>query len=184
LEGAVFEDPLEMEIRIRVDLEMSTLQDLAQPAGAQDEDPERLRQEFEESKWVLEQKHEALEEILEKRIEMLEAALERERRASNAAKAEREREQAAQRVLSQELAIARGNVGELKSEIEHLAGVHDQTDEDMNSLRKANTRMATVIEEERLLRTAMEQSLSWRMTEPFRKVTGLFSQPRRPQNHE
>jgi hypothetical protein len=178
LHGAAFDSALELEIRIRIDLEMSALQEVTlasqTPPGqaAETESIEQIKQEFEEKQWALEQKYEAIEEILEKRIETLEAALEREERRHNGAKADREREQAANKLLTQELAIARGNVEELKGEVENIAGVHGETNEDVNALRKAHARATAALQEERALRKAMEQSLAWRMLAPLRKITG------------
>jgi archaellum component FlaC len=186
--GAPFDGPLELEIRIRIDLEMSALQHVTQqPPDSQGriadtENIELLKEQFEETKADLEQKYEAIEEILEKRIETLEETLEQQRRANNSLNAERERERAAHKLLSQELAIARGNVEELKGEIEHLAGIHGMADEDVASLRKANARLTAALQEERALRESLEQSLAWRMTEPLRKAAGVFSQFRKSQD--
>jgi len=71
---------VEVEIRLRIDPEMSAVQEMAgRNDGA----------------------HPALDGELE-------AALEEERKVSNAGKAEREKMQAARGLLSQELSIARG----------------------------------------------------------------------------
>ena len=90
------------------------------------------------------------------------------------AAAEKERMQASHIVLTQEVSIARGNVDELKAEIERLTTIQAGTQTELMDARKVNSRLAAALDQERLARAVIENSRSWQMTKPFRNMFGLF----------
>jgi Methyltransferase domain len=153
--GALPAEALELEVRIRIDLELRAIEELAQQSGAAANDL-------------------AVE---------LAAALEEERNANHSAKAEREKMQAARGLLSQELAIARGNVEDLKGELEHITTLQGQAESDLLDLRRANGRIAAALEVERMVRAKMESSLSWRLTAPLRKLQSRFGSADQKSNY-
>jgi Methyltransferase domain len=87
---------------------------------------------------------------------------------------ERDRMQAAQGALTQQLAIAKGNVEELTAEIERLATDQAQSRAELVEARKAYSRLTAIVEQERMLRAMLENSHSWRLTKPLRTLFGLF----------
>ncbi len=84
---------------------------------------------------------------------------------------EQERTRAA---LTQQLAIAKGNVEELTAEIERLTTVQAESHAELLEARKANARSTALWEQERTLRAVMENSFSWQLTKPLRAVIALF----------
>jgi O-antigen biosynthesis protein len=99
--------------------------------------------------------------------------------AQQAGAKEREQTRAAQTALNQQLAIARGNVEELTAEIERLATYQAESHAEMVEARKANSRLTAMLEQERTLRTVMENSPSWRLTRPLRALFALFGRAAR-----
>lgn len=111
---------------------------------------------------------------LERRLGQAEERIEQQNKAQAANAKEQERTQAAHRALTQQVAIAKGNVEELTAEIERLATVQAQSNAELLEARKANSRITAVVEQERTLRVVMENSLSWQLTRPLRAVMALL----------
>jgi chromosome segregation ATPase len=241
--GSPQDEPLELEIRLKLDLEFGAVQEVAQkvadlqrdrtdwenkrklelaelekerskPAQLSSDREQQLIRKHEEAKLALQQKHEQTtralvqqheetkmslrkqhedtlqqheeskkaiveqfeqaREELEKRLAQAEEQLEQQRKANAATIAEHEKAQATFELNTQELAIARGNVEELKAEIERLTTVHAQTQTDLVDARKVNSRLASALDQERLMRAMMENTRSWQMTKPLRNMVGLF----------
>jgi hypothetical protein len=95
---------------------------------------------------------------------------------TNAAADEQQRRQtqAVEKSLQQELQIARGNVEELKQEIERLSLSHADIEDELREARRAQARTAAALEQEKSLRAAMERSRSWQLT---RRLRGLLDRP-------
>jgi len=139
-----------------------------------------LIKQHEEAKQVILQQFEQNREEMEKRLALSEEQLEHQRKAQISIEAEKERMHATHRTLTQEVSIARGNVDELKAEIERLTTIQAQTQTELMDSRKVNSRLAAALDQERLARAVMENSRSWQMTKPFRNMFGLFkSSPER-----
>lgn len=134
-----------------------------------------MAKQHEDAKQVIIQQFEQSRQELEKRLAQSEEQLEQQRKAQIAAAAEKERLQATHSLLTQEVSIARGNVDELKAEIERLTTIQAQTQGEVIDARKVNSRLAAALDQERLARAVMENSRSWQMTKPFRNMFGLFS---------
>ena len=144
-------------------------------AKLSEETKESLAKQHEEAKQLIIQQFEQSRQELEKRLSQSEEQLELQRKAQIAAGAEKERLQATHSLLTQEVSIARGNVDELKAEIERLTTIQAQTQGELIDARKVNSRLAAALDQERLARAVMENSRSWQMTKPFRNMFGLFS---------
>ena len=239
--GAPQDEPLELEIRLKLDLEFGAVQEVAQkaadiqrdradwenkrkqeladlekergkPAQLSSDREQQLIRKHEEAKLALQQKHEQTtralvqqheetkmslrkqhedelqkqeeskkaivqqfeqaREELEKRVAQAEEQLEQQRKTYAAAVAEHEKAQATHNLTTQELSISRGNVEELKAEIERLTTVHAQTQTDLVDARKVNSRLASALDQERLMRAMMENTRSWQMTKPLRNMVG------------
>lgn len=136
-----------------------------------------LVQQHEESKLAIVQQFEQTREDLEKRLAQAVEQLDQQRKSQLAATAEHEKLQSMHRLLTQELSIARGNVEELKAEIERLSTIQAQMQAEVAETRKTNSRMASQLDQERLMRAMMENTRSWQMTKPLRDVVGLFKPP-------
>jgi len=134
-----------------------------------------LAKQHEDAKQVIIQQFEQSRQELEKRLAQSEEQLEQQRKAQITAAADKERLQATHSLLTQEVSIARGNVDELKAEIERLTTIQAQTQGELIDARKVNSRLAAALDQERLARAVMENSRSWQMTKPFRNMFGLFS---------
>ncbi len=134
-----------------------------------------LAKQHEDAKQVIIQQFEQSRQELEKRLAQSDEQLEQQRKTQIEATADRERMQATHSLLTQEVSIARGNVDELKAEIERLTTIQAQTQGELIDARKVNSRMAAALDQERLARAVMENSRSWQMTKPFRNMFGLFS---------
>ena len=142
----------------------------------QNEDAKQaLLKQHEDAKQVIVQQFEKSRQELEQRIAQGEEQLELLRKAQAGAAADKERLQATHSLLTQEVSIARGNVDELKAEIERLTTIQAQTQGELIDARKVNSRLAAALDQERLARAVMENSRSWQMTKPFRNMFGLFS---------
>jgi len=113
-------------------------------------------------------------QALEQRLAQAEEQLERQNKEHLASAKEQERMQAAHRMATQQLAIAKGNAEELTAEIERLTTVQAQSNAELLEARKVNARISAVIEQEKMLRAVMENSLSWQLTKPLRAVITLF----------
>jgi hypothetical protein len=144
-------------------------------AKLSEETKAQLAKQHEDAKQVIIQQFEQSRQELEKRLAQSEELLEQQRKAQIAAAAEKERLQATHSLLTQEVSIARGNVDELKAEIERLTTIQAQTQGEVIDARKVNSRLAAALDQERLARAVMENSRSWQMTKPFRNMFGLFS---------
>jgi hypothetical protein len=145
-----------------------------------EETKQALLKQHEDAKQIIVQQFEQSRQELEKRVALSEEQLEQQRKAQIAAAAEKERLQATHSLLTQEVSIARGNVDELKAEIERLTTIQAQTQGELIDARKVNSRLAAALDQERLARAVMENSRSWQMTKPFRNMFGLFkSSPNR-----
>jgi len=157
------------------------LEQTKQTLVKQHEDAKQLLiKQHEDAKQVLLQQVEQTRQDLEKRLAQAEDQLEQQRKAQLAVAAEKERMQATHSLLTQEVSIARGNVDELKAEIERLTTIQAQTQGELIDARKVNSRLAAALDQERLARAVMENSRSWQMTKPFRNMFGLFkSSPER-----
>jgi hypothetical protein len=141
----------------------------------QNEDTKQaLLKQHEEAKQVIVQQFEQSREEMEKRLAQAEEQLEQQRKLQISAAAEKERMQASHIVLTQEVSIARGNVDELKAEIERLTTIQAGTQTELMDARKVNSRLAAALDQERLARAVIENSRSWQMTKPFRNMFGLF----------
>jgi hypothetical protein len=140
-----------------------------------EETKQSLAKQHEDAKQVIIQQFEQSRQELEKRLAESEEQLEHGRKNQIAAAAERERLLATHSLLTQEVSIARGNVDELKAEIERLTTIQAQTQGELIDARKVNSRLAAALDQERLARAVMENSRSWQMTKPFRNMFGLFS---------
>lgn len=134
---------------------------------------EAIRQQ-EEGKKAIVQQFEQVREELERRLAQAEEQLDQQRKAQLATAAEHEKAQATHRLLAQELSIARGNVEDLKAEIERLTTVQTEVQSELLEARKANSRLAATLDQERLRRAMMESTRSWQMTKPLRNVADLF----------
>jgi hypothetical protein len=73
-------------------------------------------------------------------------------------------------IATQDLSIARGNVEELKEEIERLTTMHAEAQSELNEARRLNARLTAIVDQERLQRAVMENSLFWQMTMPLRRA--------------
>ena len=228
LSGVPQDEPLELEIRLKLDLEFGSVQQVAQRVADLERDrldwEKKREQELAElekeraeagaleqrtrattdspdrgSELALQQKHEQTTRALvqsarrkqadnrsavrtnpgnlEKRLAQAEEQLDQQRKNQLAATSEHEKLQAIHRLLTQELSIARGNVEELKAEIERLSTIQAQMQTDLAEARKTNSRMASQLDQERLMRAMMENTRSWQMTKPLRDVVGLFKPP-------
>ena len=144
-------------------------------AKLSEETKAELAKQHEDAKQVIIQQFEQSRQELEKRLAQSEEQLEQQRKSQIAAAAEKERLQATHSLLTQEVSIARGNVDELKAEIERLTTIQAQTQGELIDARKVNSRLAAALDQERLARAVMENSRSWQMTKPFRNMFGLFS---------
>jgi hypothetical protein len=144
-------------------------------AKLSEETKESLAKQHEEAKQLIIQQFEQSRQELEKKLAQSEEQLELQRKAQMTASAEKERLQATHSLLTQEVSIARGNVDELKAEIERLTTIQAQTQGELIDARKVNSRLAAALDQERLARAVMENSRSWQMTKPFRNMFGLFS---------
>jgi len=113
-------------------------------------------------------------QALEQRLAQAEEQLKQQNKTHLASAKEQERMQAAHRMATQQLAIAKGNVEELTAEIERLTTVQAQSNAELLEARKVNARISAVIEQEKMLRAVMENSLSWQLTRPLRAVIALF----------
>jgi methyltransferase family protein len=113
-------------------------------------------------------------QALEQRLALAEEQIERQSEAQLANGKERESVQAAHRAVMQQLAIAKGNVEELTAEIERLTTDQAQSHAELLEARKANSRITAMLEQERVLRTMMENSLPWRLTKPLRALISLL----------
>jgi hypothetical protein len=140
-----------------------------------EETRQSLAKQHEDAKQVIIQQFEQSRQELEKRLAQAEEQLEQQRKTQIAAATEKERMQATLNLLTQEVSIARGNVDELKAEIERLTTIQAQTQGELIDSRKVNSRLAAALDQERLARAVMENSRSWQMTKPFRNMFGLFS---------
>jgi len=216
LRGAEFAQPLELEIRFRVDLELKALKELTpqKPAPSSSASPAAVeaavaKAKSDSAKYLAQSRIEydakirqltadadarieanrAELDLLRSEMEVLKsrhqqdmegqaALLEEERAHHQVTRLEKETLLAQQPLMIQELAIAQGNVEELKAEVERLSGELATTEFDLSELRKLNARMAAALEEERTQRIQMEESGSWQLTKPIRAVTDLFG-PRR-----
>jgi Methyltransferase domain len=118
--------------------------------------------------------HEKVKHDLETRLAQAEEQIDRQRKLHLATAGERERIQATHGLLTQELAIAKGNVEELKAEIERLSTIHAQSHSELVESKKVAARMTAALEQERMLRAMMENSRAWRFTKPLRKLAALF----------
>jgi hypothetical protein len=185
--GSAFNQPLDLEIRIRLDLELSAVLELYQKAGGDGamnasavatKQLAQARLEYESKiKQITADAEERLEAIrldYENRTSQLALQLEEERRLHQATIQDRDQVVANQPRMLQEISIAQGNVEELKAELEHLSAEHSQTEYDLIELRKLNARMAAALEHERSTRADMQDSSSWQLTKPFRAVGDLF----------
>ena len=204
--GSTFEQPLDLEIRLRVDLELSAVLemnqrwvDLEKSGGASSSGvPSALEIEAAVAKTKSESakqlaqgrvEHEArikqLAAEAEARLDAMRAEveqqsaestrqLEEEQRAHQATALDRDQVVAQQPRMLQEISIAQGNVEELKTELERISSEHATMEYDLVELRKLNARMAAALEQERSVRTGMQDSSSWQLTKPFRAVGDLF----------
>jgi hypothetical protein len=130
-----------------------------------EEDQERVRRYYNLCAERLELQH---------RLERERAEWEQTRRLELASTAGQERERASHNLLSQELSIARGNVEELKAEIERLAMIQAESKSELSEARKLNSRLAAALDQERRLRAMMEDSRFWQLTRPLRTVLDRF----------
>jgi hypothetical protein len=105
-------------------------------------------------------------QALEQRLAQAEQQIERSAK-------DHARTQAEHRVLTQQLAIAKGNVEELTG-IEWLTTIQAQSHAELVEARKGNARLTAMIEQERMLRAVLENSYSWQLTRPLRAVIALF----------
>jgi hypothetical protein len=96
------------------------------------------------------------------------AQLEEDRKAQMASTAGRERERTSHNRLSQDFSIARGNVEELKAEIESLTAMLAETQSELAEARKLNARLAATLDQERIQRARMERSPIWQVSKPVR----------------
>jgi O-antigen biosynthesis protein len=110
----------------------------------------------------------------EQRVAQAEEQIDLQNKAQLASAKEQERTQAVHRAVTQQLAIAKGNVEELTAEIERLTTEQAQSQAELLEARKANSRISAVVEQERVLRTMMENSLPWRLTKPLRALISLL----------
>ncbi|HEY3939706.1 MAG TPA: class I SAM-dependent methyltransferase [Bryobacteraceae bacterium] len=120
--------------------------------------------------YKLEQEHAECEQMRTRDT----ARLEEERKAQIASAAGRERERTSHNLLSQDLSIARGNVDELKAEIESLTAMQAETQSELSEARKLNARLAATLDQERVQRARMEKSAFWQMTKPVRLALERF----------
>jgi hypothetical protein len=146
-----------------------------QTLAKQNEDGKQaLLKQHEEAKQLIVQQFEQTREDTEKRLAQAEEQLELQRKGQISAASEKERLQATHSLLTQEVSIARGNVDELKAEIERLTTIQAQVQAELMDARKVNSRLAAALDQERLARAVIENSRSWQMTKPFRNMFGLF----------
>ncbi|MGH9694744.1 MAG: hypothetical protein ACRD5Z_11410 [Bryobacteraceae bacterium] len=113
-------------------------------------------------------------QALEQRLAQAQEQIDLENKAQLASAKEQERTQAVHRAVTQQLAIAKGNVEELTAEIERLTTEQAQSHAELLEARKANSRISAAVEQERVLRTMMENSLPWRLTKPLRALISLL----------
>jgi hypothetical protein len=192
--GPAFNHALDLEIRLRVDLELSAVLELNHRAGSGDgaltpaavaktksESAKQLAQarlEYEAKIKQLtaeaEARLEAMRQEFEQQTVQLTLQLEEERRLHQATIKDRDHVVAQQPRMLQEISIAQGNVEELKAELERLSAEHAHVEYDLIELRKINARMAAALEQERAARANMQDSSSWQLTKPFRAVGELF----------
>jgi hypothetical protein len=201
--GAAYLQPLELEIRLRVDLELTALKELARGdaretsaaaatplaieaavakakadsakylAQSRIEYDAKIRQISTESEARLEALRVELE-TLKAEMDALKPQLEEERANHQKTRLEKETLQKQQPLMLQEISIAQGNVEELKAELERVSGELATTEFDLTELRKLNARMAAALDEERSARMQMQESGSWQLTKPIRAVGDLF----------
>lgn len=110
-------------------------------------------------------------QALEQRLAQAEEQIERQNKIQLASTKEQERTRAA---LTQQLAIAKGNVEELTAEIERLTRIQAESHAELLEARKANSRSTALLEQERTLRAVMENSSSWQLTKPLRAMIAVF----------
>jgi hypothetical protein len=134
---------------------------------------EELNRRYAEAVQALERQHERVQQDLGVRLSQAEEQIERQRKAHLASVGERERIQAAHGLLTQELAIAKGNVEELKSEVERLTGAQGQSHSELLEAKKMSARLTAALEQERLLRAKIENSRFWQATGPLRRLVDL-----------
>lgn len=180
--GVAFDQPLDLEIRLRIDLLMAAVLGMiekfasaADPAQGQREYESRLQEISSDAETRLEAMragfdHQMMQHALE---------LEEERRQHQAIMLERGQLVAEQARMLQEVSIAHGNVEELKAELEQLNVAHQELEGDSVELRKDNARLVAILDQERGLRGEMQYSVSWRLTKPLRAVAGLFGRRRK-----
>jgi chromosome segregation ATPase len=113
-------------------------------------------------------------QALEQRLAHADERIERQRKASLASTKDQERTQAAHGALTQQLAIAKGNLEELTAEIERLTTLQAQSHAELVEARKATSRAIALLEQEKMFRAAMENSPSWQLTKPLRALLALF----------
>jgi chromosome segregation ATPase len=194
---------MELEVRLRVDLELTALKDLARgetmeasatavtPAAIEAavakakadsakylaqsriEYDTKIRQISAESEARLESLRAELD-TLKAEMETMRPQLEEERASHQKTRLEKEILQKQQPLMLQEISIAQGNVEELKTELERVSGELATAEFDLTELRKLNARMAAALDEERAARTHMQESGSWQLTKPIRAVGDLF----------
>jgi chemotaxis protein histidine kinase CheA len=103
-----------------------------------------------------------------------ESELEEQRKAHLVAIADFKQLQASHQQLSEDVAIERHNVEDLKAEVERLTTEQEELRLESLELRRINARLATALNQERMLRSSMEHSSSWQLTKPLRAVGDIF----------
>ena len=155
--GPAFNHALDLEIRLRVDLELSAILELnhkgsgdatltpAAVAKSKSESAKQLAQarlEYEAKIKQLtaeaEARLEAMRQEFEQQNLQLTLQLEEERRLHQATIKDRDQVVAQQPRMLQEISIAQGNVEELKAELERLSAEHAHVEYDLIELRKIN----------------------------------------------
>jgi hypothetical protein len=199
--GAASVEALELEMRIRVDAELAAVRELSVRWSALHLEISQLKMEAERAKLTAGQDEEkrnaesaakikeisddverrltAMRDDFEREKTQMAIAFEDERKQHLAVLADRDHMAALHPRLSQEAAIARGNVEDLQAEIERLNALQTQLEGDVMDLRKLNARLAAALDMERQARSSMEESSSWQLTKPLRAVTEIFGSRRR-----
>jgi hypothetical protein len=200
--GHAFEQALDLEIRLRIDLELAAVREMNQKwADLEQANTNGMHPEAVEA-IVSQARSEAAKHLAQARLEHenriksittdAEARLaamradfehqsaqyllqyEEERRAHQATIVDRDQLIAKQPRFLQEISISQGNVEDLKAELERVSTELANAEYDLTELRKLNARIAASLEQERAGQSDSRDTGAWQISKPFRAVGDLF----------
>lgn len=169
---------IEVELRILVDLNFETLQAAAKRfSKAEQQQQEReqaLTLHFEQERQLQIETAAKRELILQQQYDTTRQQLDLVRQLQFSIISDRERVYETNAKLSQDSALAVQQIGDLKSEIDHMNTNCDNCKLELTRSKEALADLRRQFEIEKKIRSQLEHSRSWRLTKPLRAVIGLF----------